>query len=190
MGGFTPKCLARSLDKNSKHVVLLGLSGSGKTTVGRILARRMRRRFYDSDAIIEKQERMPINDIFREVGERHFRIVEQRVLHELLSRKTPIVLAAGGGAVSRAANRKLFQKKAIAIHLLASVSVLVARLADKSDRPLLSQRGTRTRGSLTKLLREQQRRRRRFYEEADVTVRTHQLTPSGIVAQIMKRLKA
>jgi shikimate kinase len=118
------------------HVVLVGLPGVGKSTVGRRLAKELGRPFADVDEQVELREGRTIPAIFRDQGEDRFRRVESDVLADLLSRPAPLVVAAGGGVVTRAANRDRLAG-AFVVWLRASAEFLAGR-TDATHRPLLA----------------------------------------------------
>lgn len=120
----------------SRSIVLVGLMGAGKTTVGRRLANRLDLPFVDADTEIEKAAGSSIADIFKEFGEAHFRDGEQRVIHRLLG-EGPQILATGGGAFMNPATREASQENGISIWLKADLDVLMKRVSRRSHRPLL-----------------------------------------------------
>jgi shikimate kinase len=120
----------------SRSLVLVGLMGAGKTTVGRRLANRLGLSFIDADAEIEKAAGSSIADIFKEFGEAHFRDGEQRVILRLLG-EGPQVLATGGGAFMNPKTRDATTEKGISIWLRADLDVLMKRVSRRSHRPLL-----------------------------------------------------
>ena len=146
------------------HVVLVGLMGVGKSTVGRRLAKELQRPFADVDEQIELRAGVTIPAIFRDQGEQRFRELEAEVFADLLGRSSPLVVAAGGGAVTGAANRAaLVRSGACVVWLRASAKFLAGR-TDPTHRPLLAGDPEST---LARLLAE----RSPLYEEvADVAV--------------------
>ena len=117
-------------------ISLIGLHGSGKSTVGRSLAHRLQLPFSDSDAVIEQRLGCAIRDYFEREGEAAFRDVEQAVIDEL-TQGPPGVLATGGGAVLRPANRRHLRERGTVIYLRASPEQLHRRLRHDTKRPLL-----------------------------------------------------
>ncbi len=117
-------------------ISLIGLPGGGKTSTGRQLARRLNRAFEDSDAVIERQLGESIRSFFEREGEARFRDVEEAVLHDLV-RNFSGVLATGGGAVLRCANRAQLREHSTVIYLTATPESLMRRLRFDSKRPLL-----------------------------------------------------
>ncbi|HMO76056.1 MAG TPA: shikimate kinase [Sphingopyxis sp.] len=122
-----------------RPIVLVGLMGSGKSTIGRRLAQRLGMRFADADDEIERAADMTISDIFARFGEAHFRDGERRVIARLLAGK-PLVLATGGGAFMNDETRALIQERALSIWLDADIATLVERVGRRSHRPLLKDR--------------------------------------------------
>lgn len=123
-----------------RHLVLVGLMGSGKTTIGRVLAQRLRRPFYDSDAMIEKREGRTVREIFAADGEDAFRAVETEALVEALASEEKAVIAAAGGVVLRPENRAALRSSgARVVWLRADPELLVERVRGGSHRPLLDE---------------------------------------------------
>jgi shikimate kinase len=121
-----------------RHVVLVGMPGAGKTSVGRRLAKELDRPFADADEQLELAAGQTIPRIFRERGEDAFRQLETDVLTDLLGRSAPLVIAAGGGTVIAERNRALLKDGAVVIWLQASAEFLVGR-TDPTYRPLLAE---------------------------------------------------
>jgi shikimate kinase len=119
-------------------VVLVGMPGAGKSSVGRRLARELGRPFADADEQLELNAGRVIPQIFRDDGEATFRRLETHTLSELLTRHTPLVIAAGGGAVISEENRVLLVEHSIVVWLRGSAEFLVER-TDPTHRPLLSE---------------------------------------------------
>jgi len=117
-------------------IALVGMPGSGKSTVGRHLARQIGWRFADSDVEIERELGESIRSYFEKAGEDSFRSLETSVLASLLERPS-LVLATGGGAVLREANRKLLSERANVVYLRATPEDLARRLRHDTHRPLL-----------------------------------------------------
>jgi shikimate kinase len=123
----------------AKHVVLVGLMGSGKTTVGRRLADRLDRDFIDADAALVEIADRTIAEIFERDGEEGFRSMEADVLEDLLEHHQPAVIASGGGVVLRGENRRrLHDPEVTVVWLDASPAFLTSRVEGKSHRPLLA----------------------------------------------------
>lgn len=119
------------------NIVITGFMGTGKTVVGRAVAERLGRWFVDMDAVIEQRARKPIRAIFAEQGEVAFRLMEAELCHELAHERN-LVIATGGGALVSEANREALGRSSVLICLTAPVDVILERLADADDRPLLA----------------------------------------------------
>ncbi len=119
-----------------KTIVLVGLMGCGKTSIGRRLAKRLELPFHDSDHEVEQSAGCPIKEIFDVFGEEAFQNGEHRVIKRLLNQGTH-VLATGGGSFMHEETRKLIKENAISVWLKADLDTLVARVSRRSDRPLL-----------------------------------------------------
>lgn len=149
-----------------KTIVLVGLMGAGKTSIGRRLAKRLDVDFFDSDQEVEVAAGCPIKEIFNVYGEDAFRVGEYRVINRLLDQQTH-VLATGGGSFMEEKTREIIKQKAISVWLKADLSTLVARVSRRTDRPLLEDAETHH-DVLTQLIEE----RYPVYEAADVIVDT------------------
>src|ERR1700748_3195645 len=121
---------------NGRSVVLVGMMGAGKTSVGKRLAAKLGLPFVDADAEIEAGAQLTISEIFERFGEAYFREGERKVIARLLT-SGPMVLATGGGAFMNAATRDNIAKHGLSIWLKPSFDVLLARVRKKSNRPLL-----------------------------------------------------
>ncbi len=123
-----------------RHLVLVGMMGSGKSSVGRKLARRLGRRFVDCDTEIERRTGRTVAEIFSVDGEDAFRRLESEVLATVLAAEEPSVVATGGGAVIRPPNRELMRRHGTVIWLRASPAELAHRMTARSSarRPLLA----------------------------------------------------
>ena len=120
-----------------RTVVLVGLMGAGKSTVGRALAAALQLPFRDADEEIERAARRTVAEIFAERGEQEFRDGERRVIARLLTREPPHVLATGGGAFAHPDTRALARERALCVWLKADLEVLARRVSRKTTRPLL-----------------------------------------------------
>lgn len=125
-----------SPDITTRPIALVGLMGVGKTTVGRRLAKKLGRDFFDSDDEIELASGRTVAGYFRDHGEENFRIGERRVIERLLD-GTPIILATGGGAFIPEDTRKILLKGAITIWLKGDFETIMERVSRKNTRPLL-----------------------------------------------------
>jgi shikimate kinase len=174
--------IAARLDRS---VVLVGMMGVGKTTVGRKLAGLLGLPFVDADEEIERAAQMQIPDIFAQFGEPYFRDGERRVIARLVGTDAPRkVLATGGGAFVDPATRTLIIDRAVAVWIDSDIDTLVERVGRKDNRPLL--RGGNPREILTRLHAE----RSPHYRQAPIrVVSAHQ--PHGMTAHsILKAIDA
>jgi shikimate kinase len=164
-----------------RSVVLVGMMGAGKSSIGRRLALRLGIPFVDADVEIEKAAGMTINDIFAVRGETEFRTGEARVILRLLE-SGPQVLATGGGAFTNPDTRSAIGAKGISIWLKAEFDVLMKRIRRRHDRPLLK---TDDPGAtLRKLIEE----RDPVYALADLTVQSREVMHEKIVDEIVGAL--
>lgn len=120
-----------------KHLVLIGLMGAGKTTVGRRCAEMLGRDFVDTDDVVIALARMSIDEIFQAQGEPKFREFERQAVADICLSPAPLVVACGGGTVVDAENRKRLRNAGVVVWLQAPVEVLAARVGDGATRPLL-----------------------------------------------------
>ena len=131
------------LDKTSGNIFLIGMMGAGKTTVGRLLANFLEKKFHDSDREIQKRTGVSIPLIFEIEGEAGFRKRETEMLSELVKTGN-IVLATGGGAVLSAENREMLKRSGTVIYLRATIDDLWRRTRHDKNRPLLQTQDPRT----------------------------------------------
>ncbi len=168
----------RKLDKT---LVLVGMMGAGKTSVGRRLAGTLGVPFRDADVEIETAAGCTINDIFERFGESAFRSGERKVIARLLS-DPPHVLAAGGGAFIDEETRQRIKEHAVSIWLRAPLDLLIQRVLRKDTRPLL--RNTDSRATLERLLRE----REPIYAQADLVIESDEGPHDVVVKRIVAAL--
>lgn len=125
---------------SAEHIVLIGMMGSGKTTIGRALAERLGYGFVDSDEVIQSRTGRTVREIFSTEGERAFRILETQALLDALDWPEPLVVAAAGGVVLAEENRRVLRERAARIvWLTAPVEVLAVRAETGGHRPLLDE---------------------------------------------------
>lgn len=162
---------------------LVGLPGSGKTTVGRLLARRLHLSFVDSDAVIERRIGGSIAVFFAQSGEDAFRDIEQSVLDEL-TQAPPCVLSTGGGVVLRPANRQRLRERSQVIYLRSHPDEVFRRLREDTTRPLLQVDNPLQR------LRELHEQRDPLYREiAHYVIETGRPSVARLVSTIMMQLE-
>jgi shikimate kinase len=165
----------------ARSIVLVGMPGSGKSSIGRRLAQHLGLEFIDADQEIEAAAGMSIADIFTQHGEPYFRAGEARVIARLLD-KGPQVVATGGGAFVNADTRALVRARAVSVWLKADVDLLLRRVKRKNDRPLL--RVADPEAVLKSLLAE----REASYAEADITVTSLDVPHEAVVEALVKAL--
>src|SRR5881392_418946 len=166
-----------------RSVVLVGMMGAGKSTIGRRLAARLRLPFLDADIEIEAAAGMSIPDIFETHGEPHFRDGEARVIARLLE-SGPAVLATGGGAFMREETRNRVGAKAISIWLKADADIIMRRVRRRADRPLLQTPDPEA--TLGRLISE----REPVYQHADLTIWSRDVPHEKIVDECVDALHA
>lgn len=166
-----------------RSIALVGMPGSGKSSIARRLAPRLGLPFVDADAEIMKAANgMSISDIFAKHGEAEFRALEGRVIARLLE-AGPSVIATGGGAFVSADTRALMRRHAVSVWLKAEIPVLLRRVRRKGNRPLLA--GKDPEGALRRLLAE----REATYREADIVVTSHDGPHSVVVDTILREVE-
>lgn len=165
-----------------RSIVLVGLMGAGKTTVGRRLAKRLDLPFRDADAEIEEAAGETIPEIFERHGEAAFRTGERRVIARLLGSE-PHILATGGGAYMDPVTRANIAARGISIWLKADLDVLMKRIGKRGDRPLLQ---TGDPHATMKRLMDQ---RYPVYAQADITIESLEGPHDTVVEEIVEKLK-
>lgn len=168
----------------TKSVVLVGLMGAGKSTVGRRLADQLGVKFMDSDSEIEAAADMTIPEIFERFDEQYFREGERRVITRLLAGE-PCILATGGGAFLSSENRAIVREGSVSVWINAELETLWDRVKDKTTRPLLNVENPKD--VLTKLLED----RYPLYGKADIVVKSeagdpHEVVVSAIIEALKK----
>ncbi len=166
----------------TRSIVLVGLMGCGKSSVGRRLAARLGLPFVDADEEIERVAAKTINEIFEDHGEQYFRDGERRVLARLLE-SGPQVLATGGGAFLNPQTRQSIAERGISVWLRAELPVLMRRVAKRDHRPLLK------RGDPETIMPELIEQRYPVYAQAAITVESRDVPHEVIVNEIVAALK-
>jgi shikimate kinase len=165
----------------SRSIVLIGMMGAGKSSIGRRLAARLGIPFVDADAEIEAAAGMTIDDIFANYGEASFRSGETRVIARLLD-AGPQVLATGGGAFMSPETRGIIRRNAVSVWLRADFDVLFRRVKRRNDRPLLKT------ADPAETLRQLMAERDPIYAQADASVHSREVPHETIVEEILAAL--
>ncbi len=163
--------------KNRENLYLVGMMGSGKTTIGELLAKKMKKPFIDLDLLIENEQNETISNIFSREGETQFRNLEAQALKLADSS----VVACGGGVVLRRDNRAFMRSRGIVILLTASVQELSRRIKSIHSRPLLNG----AKGSIKALEQLWITRQTKYTEAAHYSVNTEGISPKNVCEKIM-----
>ena len=163
-----------------KNIVFIGFMGTGKSSIGKLLAERLSFSFIDTDILIEKKMKMSIPKIFKQYGETYFRSCEKEVVKEAAGRSN-IVISTGGGVPMFEANMQALKENSIIICLRANVETIMYRTRGRGHRPLLDSQKEKIQELLDK--------RKPFYEKADFFIDTDNLSPIQIVGEIMAYLR-
>ena len=167
----------------SKNIILIGFMGTGKSTLGRYLAKRMRAKFIDMDIAIENDLGMSVADIFKRYGENYFR-QQERELVKRLSAKSGMIIATGGGTVKNPANVADLKKNGVIFCLEASIDELVLRTNKPGVRPVLDKMD---KGDRRKAIEELLEKRKNIYEKAaDYHLDTTEWNEEMLACQIMQ----
>ena len=162
----------------NKSLVLTGMMGVGKSTIGRLLAKRLKIKFIDVDKIIEKNERKTIKQIFDENGEKHFRRLEKKITLKLLKNKKAVI-ALGGGAFINDEIRDKVLKKGVSVWLKVSLDRLYKRYKRNDKRPLLNRK------KLDKEVRNIYLSRKKIYSLANFKINCDNIDKAKIVEKIL-----
>jgi shikimate kinase len=168
------------MDKKG-NIYLVGFMGTGKSSVGRELARRKKWHFLDLDELIEMREKRQIPDIFAEKGEAYFRRIEKKALQEI-SRQKNFVVACGGGIVMDPENIRAMRETGTAVCLKADLDTILKRTSGFLHRPLLNVEDPRSRIELLLKFRSP------YYAKADFSVETSRIGVAEVVLRIIKLL--
>ena len=168
---------------SATNVILIGPMGAGKTSIGKQLARRLKRPFWDSDKVLEERTGVDISTIFDYEGERGFRIRESVVIDEL-TRKQGIVLATGGGAVLSEQNRRWLASRGKVVYLRVSIDTQLERTSYDRKRPLLHTGDPRARLEALKRQRDPL-----YHEIAEIILDTDRYSITVIVSKLISLLR-
>ena len=166
------------------NVILTGFMGTGKTSLGKLLATKLGRPFVDIDKKIESEQKLSIPKIFEQFGETHFRALEKSAVREL-SEKRGFVIATGGGTVKDEENLQLLKSSGVVICLTCSPEEIFLRTARRGERPVLDGGGNERLETIKRLLAE----RKIFYDRADYHVDTTEWSPLQIIDDICRYLR-
>lgn len=166
------------------NVILTGFMGTGKSSLGKLLATRLGRPFIDIDKKIEDETHLSIPKIFEQYGEAHFRELEKSAVREL-SEKRGLVIATGGGTVKDEENLRLLKDSGVLICLTTEPEEIFNRTARRGERPVLDGGGNERLETIKKLLAE----RKKFYDRADYQVDTTEWSPLQIIDDICRYLR-
>ncbi|WP_293444974.1 shikimate kinase [Persephonella sp.] len=159
-----------------KNIYLVGFMGSGKSTVGRILAEKLNLNFVDVDQLIEEEKKMKISDIFKKKGEKYFRELERKRIKDL-SKKENLVISTGGGLGANRENIELMKKTGLVVWLDVSLDEIIKRCKGDKNRPLLNQPYE----NLKKLYDS----RKPVYKMAHIHIKTDNKNPEEIAEEII-----
>lgn len=164
-----------------KNIVLTGFMATGKTTVGTLLAKKLGRRFIDTDTLIAEHEQKTIPEIFSQNGEKYFRKIESEIIAEV-SKLSNCVISTGGGAVLNKKNIDNLRKNGVIVNLAASAKVIAQRTNQNNERPLLEEK---TEADIEKMLLA----RAPYYLDNDFSIDVDNLSPIIITEQIISMYK-
>ena len=161
-----------------KSIAIIGHMGSGKTLIGKLIAKELNYRFFDSDNIIEKNTQKSINNIFNDEGEAEFRKIEEKTIINLQNERK-IVLSLGGGAILSSETRKLLKSHFITVFLDTDLEILQQRLKKSYKRPLLINE------NILQKLKKLDNIRRKYYLLADIKINNYE-SPANTVSIFLK----
>lgn len=166
------------------NIVLIGMRGTGKTTVGKIIATKLMRGFIETDKIIQEKAKMNIQEIVKKKGWKYFRDLESEVVKEVSLQRNSVI-ATGGGVILRSDNTEALSKNGVLYLLTADVRTMLMRIGDDPNRPLLSGKTSRKDDIETTW----QERKRLYEDAADETIDTRALTKAKVVESIIANFK-
>jgi len=164
------------------RISLTGMMGSGKTSIGKMLAKKINLPFYDSDKDIEDKLNIKISEIFETYGENWFREQEEKICKDIL-KKEKFVLALGGGAITNKGVRDSIVKNSLLIYLKTDENILFERLKNDKSRPLL--KGSNLKKQINVILKD----REKFYSESNIVIENNTNDIETIVEEIMSLIK-
>ena len=162
-----------------KNLVLTGMMGVGKSTIGKRLAKKLRVKFIDLDKLIEKREKSSIKDIFEIKGEDYFRKIEKKIALQELKRSNTVI-ALGGGAFMNKDIRKEVESSSVSFWLDLNTKALLKRLKNSKKRPLLNQENLPL--TVNKIYLE----RKKFYNQSNYRIKCNSISANEIIIKILK----
>lgn len=161
-----------------KTIVLIGMMGSGKTTIGKLLGEKLTLRSIDIDVIIEQNEKRTISEIFQNEGEKYFRNIEKETIKKNFTNKD-LIISLGGGAFEDQLTQELLLKNSTVIYLKTSPNVILERIKNNTNRPLLKNQMT------VEKIQSIILQRQKNYELANITILTDNKNTDKIVEEIL-----
>ncbi len=161
-----------------KTIVLIGMMGSGKTTIGKLLGEKLTLRSIDIDVIIEHNEKRTISEIFQNEGEKYFRNIERETIEKNFTNKD-LIISLGGGAFEDQLTQELLLKNSTVIYLKTSPNVILERIKNNTNRPLLKNQMT------VEKIQSIILQRQKNYELANITILTDNKNTDKIVEEIL-----
>ena len=161
-----------------KTIVLIGMMGSGKTTIGKLLGEKLTLRSIDIDVIIEQNEKRTVSEIFQNEGEKYFRNIERETIKKNFTNKD-VIISLGGGAFEDQLTQELLLKNSTVIYLKTSPNIILERIKNNTNRPLL--RNQMTVEKIQSIILQRQKN----YELANITILTDNKNTDKIVEEIL-----
>lgn len=161
-----------------KTIVLIGMMGSGKTTIGKLLGEKLTLRSIDIDVVIEQNEKRTISEIFQNEGEKYFRNIERETIKKIFTNKD-LIISLGGGAFEDQLTQELLLKNSTVIYLKTSPNVILERIKNNTNRPLLKNQMT------VEKIQSIILQRQKNYELANITILTDNKNTDKIVEEIL-----
>ncbi len=161
-----------------KTIVLIGMMGSGKTTIGKLLGEKLTLRSIDIDVIIEQNEKRTVSEIFQNEGEKYFRNIERETIKKNFTNKD-LIISLGGGAFEDQLTQELLLKNSTVIYLKTSPNVILERIKNNTNRPLLKNQMT------VEKIQSIILQRQKNYELANITILTDNKNTDRIVEEIL-----
>ena len=173
-----------NLIHSKKNIVLVGFMGSGKTSIGRALAKKLNYLHIDTDKVIEKEKNMNISNIFDFYGENYFRELEQDIIIKIINNNIKSVISLGGGSFLNIKIRENIQKLCISVWLNADIDIIYDRISNsKNIRPVLSK--LKNKSDLESLLHK----RNLIYKEADIKIDINNLSKNSLIEKVFQDLR-